>query len=199
MTRDAFDALLEERRQQLREELRPVLAQASELVCEIGCGHGHFLTAYAAAHRHHVCVGLDLLGERIARARRKRDRAGLSNLHFLQADARLFLEVLPEVVRISSAFVLFPDPWPKLRHHKHRIVQAGFLDALAVRASPDCRLLFRTDHEPYYLEAKATIRRHPQWQLVDEAWPFDYETVFQQRAAAFASLAAVWCEPCEKR
>lgn len=190
MTQEAYHTLLDERRSKLCAELQPILQQTQEIVCEIGCGHGHFLTAYAAAHGQCVCLGVDLIGERIARARRKRDRAGLSHLHFLQADGRMLLEALPPSIRILTTFILFPDPWPKLRHHKHRIVQPDFLDTLAARAALDGRLCFRTDYQPYFEDAQTTISSHPRWQLVDELWPFEYETVFQQRAPAFCSLVA---------
>ena len=80
---------------------------------EIGAGHGHFLTAYAAAHPERTCVGLDIIAERVERANRKKNRARLDNLHFLHASAEDFLASLPENVRFADVFVLFPDPWPK--------------------------------------------------------------------------------------
>lgn len=175
----------------LRTELTAVTGTAGDLVCEIGCGHGHFLTAYATAHPATLCLGLDLNRERIERACRKRDRAASKNLHFLQADARLFLEVLPAELRLSVVFILFPDPWPKARHHKHRLMQPSFLDALAYHAAPDCQLCFRTDHQPYYRDTESLIRESSRWHLTDVPWPFDHETVFQQRATAFRSLMAV--------
>ena len=188
---DSYAALLDARRCLLSKEMSPIFSTTSEIVCEVGCGHGHFLTAYAAAHPDRVCIGLDLVSERVERARRKRDRAGLANLHFLRAEARLFMETLPAIARISGLFLLFPDPWPKLRHQKHRILQAGFLDLVADRATPGCRLAFRTDYLPYFSDAQSIIRNHPRWRLVQEPWPFEYATVFQQRAASFASLIAV--------
>lgn len=187
---ETYRAVLDERRRKLRLELDAALGSRQEFVCEIGCGHGHFLTAFAAAHPDSLCLGLDLVEERIARARRKQQRARLANLHFLRAEARLFLETLPATARISALFLLFPDPWPKLRHHKHRIIQPKVLDTLAQRATADCRLYFRTDFQPYFEEARATIAAHHRWQLVDEPWSFEYATVFQQRAASFSSLVA---------
>src|SRR5580704_12280201 len=88
-------ALQAERRQALAETCAELLKGRAEFVWEIGCGHGHFLTAYARAHAHRLCIGVDLTQDRIARAGRKRDRAGLANLHFLQAEARDFLAALP--------------------------------------------------------------------------------------------------------
>lgn len=82
------------------------------------------------------------------------------------------------------------DPWPKLRHHKHRIIQPDFLSTVARRTEASARLCFRTDFEPYFEDAHATIDRHADWQVVDESWPFEHETVFQRRASAYQSLIA---------
>jgi tRNA (guanine-N7-)-methyltransferase len=98
----------------LHEQLARLLPDRA-FVWELGCGHGHFLTAYAAAHPDQLCLGVDLSGERVARAQRKQHRAQLENLYFLRADARLFLEALPPTAKCSAIYVLFPDPWPKLR------------------------------------------------------------------------------------
>lgn len=187
----AYAAVLTERRDVLREQLSAILSpQQPRFLLEVGCGHGHFLQAYAAAHPDTLCIGVDMESDRIARATKKRDRARLPNLHFIRSEARLFLASLPDYARISSVFILFPDPWPKSRHHKHRLIQPGFLDAIAVRAVPDCNLYFRTDHHPYFTEAKATVSESPHWQLSDAPWPFEFETVFQSRAERHDSLIA---------
>ena len=188
----AYHTLIHQRKSILTDTLDRLCAQpmAGSVVWEVGCGHGHFLAAYAHAHPDRFCIGIDLVSERIERANRKRDRAGLTNLHFIHADARLFLDVLPAHVAISSVFVLFPDPWPKLRHHKHRIMQPEFLRQLAQRAGEGARLYFRTDYRPYYDETRQVIASHPDWTCVEEPWPFERETVFQSRAESYASLVA---------
>ena len=182
---------LAQRRETLQAAFEKIFpSQKSAFVWEIGCGHGHFLTAYAQAHPEKLCVGIDLASDRIARAVRKRDRARLANLHFLQAEARFFLDALPPATRFSDVFILFPDPWPKLRHHKHRILQPGFLDALAGRMDAGARLLFRTDYEPYFQDAVSVVDAQAGWRRVDEPWPFEFETVFQSRAPSYRSLIA---------
>ncbi|HXQ80829.1 MAG TPA: tRNA (guanosine(46)-N7)-methyltransferase TrmB [Opitutaceae bacterium] len=180
-----------ERRDLLRKVLLNVIPPSSRLVWEIGSGHGHFLVAYAAAHPGELCIGIDIASGRIARANRKRERARLKNLHFVRADADDFLEVMPRNARLAAIFILFPDPWPKRRHSKKRIIKPEFLGAAAAAAAPAARLYFRTDHEPYFREAAAAVRAHPDWEAVDPAaWPFDEPTVFQKRAERFFSLVA---------
>jgi len=165
-------------------------------VLEIGCGHGHFLTAYAAAHPEKFCVGFDIVLDRIVRAGRKRTRAELEkNLAFVRAEATEFLAALPEHARFTEIFILFPDPWPKRRHHKNRMIRPEILSALAARAlggAHATRLYFRTDHAPYFADARQTIAEHPAWQIAPPGtpWPFEFQTVFQGRAEGFQSLIA---------
>ena len=182
--------MLDERRQNLSRRLGEIFPRTTEFIWEIGCGHGHFLTAYAQKFPEQVCVGIDITTERNERATRKSNRAQLSNLRFLQAEARFFLEHLPSAATIRDVFILFPDPWPKKRHHKHRIVQPDFLAAMAQRAGQGARIYFRTDYDPYREEVWRLFQMHADWELVDEPWPFEHETVFQSRATTFGSLIA---------
>jgi tRNA (guanine-N7-)-methyltransferase len=186
----AYAALVKSRRDALQEICARLFADTSSFVWEVGSGHGHFLTAYAAAHAGELCIGVDLVPERVARANRKKDRARLGHLHFLRAEARDFLAALPEKPRFSAIYILFPDPWPKRRHHKHRLMQVSFLTDIASRAGEGARLYFRTDYKPYFDEVRSTLQDHSQWLLVGEPWPFEEPTVFQQRAQSLHSLVA---------
>jgi tRNA (guanine-N7-)-methyltransferase len=182
--------VLAARRTELRGQLDSIFSSCREFTWELGCGHGHFLTALAQAHRDKRCIGVDIESDRIARALRKRDRAQLENLFFLRAEARLFLDCLPDGAAFSDLFILFPDPWPKLRHHKHRIIQPEFLSVAAARAAETARLCFRTDSAPYFEQAQRVVRGHPRWAIVDEEWPFEFNTVFQNRASHYQSFIA---------
>jgi tRNA (guanine-N7-)-methyltransferase len=184
-------ACIKQRRNKLHESSAAALAGRSEFVWEIGCGHGHFLTAYAAAHPKEFCIGVDVILERIGRAERKHQRAQLANLRFVRADARDFIVSLPPGVRFTAIYMLFPDPWPKRRHHKHRLLEPNFLHDVWERAGQGARFYFRTDHEPYFKDAAAVLATHPDWTVVSEApWPFEMPTVFQQKAAHFHSIVA---------
>jgi len=186
-----FIAHRDSRRATLQRHLAELLAAHRRITLEIGAGHGHFLTDYASAHPEQFCLGIDLLRDRVERAVRKRDRAKLTNLVFLKAEAEECIAALPPQVLLDRIFVLFPDPWPKRRHHKHRIMQVGFLHALAARADCGADLCFRTDDGPYFAAAKAVVAQHPDWQLSAGHWPFERATVFQSRATHYQSLVAV--------
>ncbi len=197
MPRAAFENLRAGRISALRSELAVHLRLPDAgIVFEIGCGNGHFLTAYATAHPDEFCVGVDLRRERIAKAARKRDRARLDNLQFFRCEATDFLRELPAGSRLRDIYMLFPDPWPKKRHHKNRLLKAPLLDQLALRAGPGTRLFFRTDFRPYFDEARDTIAGHRMWRLLP-AGPFAFEhpTGFQARAPIYHSLAAVLAAP----
>lgn len=184
-------ALVEQRRQALRDIFSKLLTDRMDFVLEIGCGHGHFLTAYANAHPDIPCLGIDIEKDRIERAERKRSRAKLPGLHFIHADIRDFLAVLPAAARFSAIYVLFPDPWPKKRHHKHRLLQSPMIAELADRTHPGAALYFRTDYEPYFAETRAAFAASPAWRLSDAPWPFEVPTVFQQRAPRYFSFVAL--------
>jgi tRNA (guanine-N7-)-methyltransferase len=183
--------LLAERRERLRRELLKIVPPGSSFVWEVGSGHGHFLSAYAAAHPETLFIGIDIASDRVARARRKCDRARLGNLHFFLADDIDFLSAIPEGAHFAAVFMLFPDPWPKRRHHKNRVMKAEFLSAVSARAGRGASLYFRTDHEPYYQEAADIVRAHPDWaESVGAPLPFEEPTVFQERAERHFTLVA---------
>ncbi len=211
MPLELFDTIREQRLAALRNEFLPLLPADRPLTLEIGCGHGHYLNAYAAAHPHEFCVGIDLLADRIERARRKAKRADLQNLLFVQAEAALFLDALaafapaPRVanidaggaagtssLRLRRVFVLFSDPWPKRRHWKHRVLQPALLDTLAPLTMPGATIHFRTDHADYFAYAREVVENHSVWRLAlpptdaAAAWPFEHVSVFEERALAGA-------------
>ena len=180
------------RRAALRAAAAALVPAAGSIVFEIGCGHGHFLENYARQFPERLCVGVDLRGERIERARKKARRAGLTNCHFIRAEAGEFLQSLPPDVTLREVWVLFPDPWPKKRHHKHRILQPEFFEFLAGRVGEGGRLYYRTDHREYFAEVAAFVPALQTWRLDPVApWPLEHETVFQARAPSFQSLVAV--------
>lgn len=184
---------VEARLAQLREDLAGVLPPSpTPLTLEIGCGHGHFLVRYAEAHREEFCLGVDIIQDRLERATRKLDRAGLMNASFEKAEATELLECLPPGVSFAKVFLLFPDPWPKKRHHKNRLVRADFMAELAKHVAPGGHFYFRTDHNEYFDAGQEALMQHPDWTLDPTApWPFEEATVFQLKAPGYQSLVAI--------
>ncbi|MDP1579796.1 MAG: methyltransferase domain-containing protein [Candidatus Didemnitutus sp.] len=187
-----FLAEVAERRATLRTTLATLFPTPQAIVWEVGCGHGHFLVRYALEFPQKFCVGIDMILDRLQRSGKKRDRSRLTNCHFVRAEAREFFHALPSGVTFAEIWVLFPDPWPKARHHKNRILKEDFFAAAATRAGEGARFYFRTDHEQYFQSVFAIVSKLTTWQLLPDApWPLEHETVFQARAPRFQSLVAV--------
>lgn len=190
--RPEFLDVIARRRAALRADVAALLPAPRAIVWEIGCGHGHFLVRYAHEFPGKFCVGVDIRLERLARSDRKRTRAGLDNCHFLRTEAREFLHALPPGVVFEEIWVLFPDPWPKARHHKNRLLKPEFFEAVAARAGEGARFYFRTDHAEYFHEVETALADLTTWRTErGGAWPSEPETVFQARAPAYHSLVAV--------
>lgn len=187
-----FLARVAQRQAALRAKLAAFIPATAAITLEIGSGHGHFLTRYAAEFPQRLCLGVDLISDRIRRSKRKAERAKLDHCHFVQAEARELIDALPAGVTFTELWVLFPDPWPKKRHHKNRLLQPAFFDLIASRMGEGARLYFRTDHGEYFRAVSALFPNLQSWRIDPAAqWPLEQETVFQARAPSYHSLVAV--------
>ena len=180
-----------ERKAALRETLSFLKVAPKPVVFEIGCGNGHYLTAYSKEHPEKLCIGIDVFSHRLRRSNSKKNNNELKNLHFIKAEANEFIEMFPTETTINEIFILFPDPWPKRRHHKNRLIQPKFLTALARICKKDSPLYFRTDDSDYFKWTAAHIEAHSLWSTSkNDPWPFEAETLFQKRAPSYNSLVA---------
>jgi len=179
------------RKAELRAAVEADLAGVGQILFEAGCGHGHWLSSYAGEHPEVCCVGIDLISWRIRKCLAKRDKRQLKNLHFYKAELGEFMEVLPESVRFERTVLLFPDPWPKARHHRRRMVQPAFLDEVARRTDPGGQFCFRTDDRPYYEWTVEHLEEHTGWRIDPEAtWPHEEGTYFQNLMEEYFSVIA---------
>ena len=115
---------------------------------EIGFGGGEHLAAQAEAHPEVGLIGVEPFVTGVARLLSLVEERGLGNVRVLADDARLLLAALPDA-SIERAFVLFPDPWPKARHHKRRIVNRATLAEMARVMRPGAELRLATDDPDY--------------------------------------------------
>jgi len=177
--------------ERLAATLAAALTGRNSLTFELGCGHGHWLAAYAAAHPAEFCVGIDLITHRVERSVRKQTLGKLANVAFLKAEATEFLDALPATVTLGKVFILYPDPWPKKKHHKNRFINPENLARLAAHATPGARLHFRTDDADYHAWTREHLAGHPAWRLVDDVpWPFERTTFFEERMKDKRDLVA---------
>ncbi|MEE2661538.1 MAG: tRNA (guanosine(46)-N7)-methyltransferase TrmB [Pseudomonadota bacterium] len=117
---------------------------------EIGFGAGEHLIWQAAANPKIGLIGCEPYLNGIAKLLRQVREKAITNIKLFSEDARLLIERLPES-SIDKVFILFPDPWPKARHHKRRIISVGVVDQLARVLRDGAELRIATD-EPGYLE-----------------------------------------------
>jgi len=117
---------------------------------ELGCGDGSFLTDYARAHPESNFLGVERLLGRLRKTARKGARVGLRNLRLVRIEAAYFLEFLLPSASIQALHVYFPDPWPKRKHRRHRLVNERFPQLAARTLIPGGRVCLRTDHEDYF-------------------------------------------------
>ena len=120
-----------------------------ELWLEVGFGSGEHLVWQAEQHPDVTLVGCEPFINGVAKCLAHIERAGVGNVRLFNDDARLLMAALPER-SLSRVFILFPDPWPKTRHHKRRFVARATLDQLACLMKPGAELRLATD-DPSYL------------------------------------------------
>jgi tRNA (guanine-N7-)-methyltransferase len=116
---------------------------------EVGFGSGEHLVWQAEQNPRVGLIGCEPYLNGVAKCLAHIERAGVTNIRLFADDARLLMTALP-AQSLSRVFVLFPDPWPKARHHKRRFVQRQTLDQLAERMAPGAELRLATD-DPSYL------------------------------------------------
>jgi len=127
---------------------RDLMPGAAEVWLEIGFGGGEHMAGQAARRPEVLILGVEPFLNGVASALRHIDEQALDNVRVRQGDAR---EVLADLIPASldRVFILFPDPWPKTRHHKRRLIQAETIAALARALKPGGRLRFATDWNAY--------------------------------------------------
>lgn len=180
-----------ERVARLRETCADIFALSQNISLEIGCGKGHWLSAYAAANPDELCVGIDLISERVRDSQRRAKNKNASNAHFVKAEALEFLEAMPRDARIGKIFIFFPDPWPKERHHKRRLMQHEFLDYIRQFANAGAKLYFRTDYREYFDWTAEIINENSNWKITEETeLPLEEVSQFQRILPEFSTLVA---------
>jgi tRNA (guanine-N7-)-methyltransferase len=125
------------------------LPQPLRFVIEIGFGNGDFLIDRARRDPRAALVGVEYSRKRVLKTARKLARTGIANVRLLLSTGEVLIaELLPEA-SVYACWVNFPDPWPKKRHHRRRLVKPGFVRQVALRLSHGGSLYVATDHVDY--------------------------------------------------
>jgi tRNA (guanine-N7-)-methyltransferase len=132
-----------------RLDLAAAFGRDTPCTLEIGFGNGESLLALAAAHPDRNYLGCEVHRPGVGHLMLRAAEHGLANLRVVCRDAVEVLEQCIAPGALDEVLLYFPDPWPKKRHHKRRIVQPGFVALVASRLRPGGMLRMATDWEPY--------------------------------------------------
>jgi len=127
---------------------------------EIGFGGGEHLLWQARANAAAGLIGCEVFEDGVVKALSSIEDSGLANVRLCSEDARALLRWLPSG-SIARAFILFPDPWPKKRHIKRRLINRGLVDELARVMEPDGELRIATDIGDYLRTILLAFRGYP--------------------------------------
>jgi len=133
-----------------RLDLAQLFPQPQPLEVELGSGDGSFLAAYAKLHPEKNFVGVERLLGRIRKTDRKGRRAGLTNLRGVRIESTYFLEYLLPAHAAAAIHVYFPDPWPKRKHRRHRLINERFPELARLALAPGGVVYLRTDDADYF-------------------------------------------------
>jgi tRNA (guanine-N7-)-methyltransferase len=130
-------------------DLDALFGRAAPRMLEIGFGAGEALLGFAQTHPEYDCVGVEVHRPGVGRVLLGAHAARLTNVRVVNHDAVEVLQQQLPTGSISLVHIFFPDPWPKKRHHKRRLIQPSFTELLARVVAPQGTLRLATDWAPY--------------------------------------------------
>ncbi|NOS99160.1 MAG: tRNA (guanosine(46)-N7)-methyltransferase TrmB [Phycisphaerales bacterium] len=128
---------------------------------EIGCGKGGFLLARAQRRPELRLVGIEWANQFFRFAADRMARWGVTNVRIMRTDAGHFVKTQLASECLSALHVYHPDPWPKKRHHKRRLIQPPFVEAAVRALQTGARWAMQTDHDEYFEQIQTCLRGHP--------------------------------------
>lgn len=164
------------------------------LEIEVGCGKGQFLTKRAKENPDCDFLGIERMLERVRLFAGKCKRGGLANARVLRLEALYTFHYLLPDHHARTVYVFFPDPWPKKKHHSHRLFGPLFLNALWKRLEVGGKLEFATDHKEYFETVCECFSLDKRFERVEpmprpkEVWT-EFETMFRSQGLPVYSAA----------
>ncbi len=172
----------------LLERLEParIFPKSQRLEVELGCGDASFLVEYARQHPERNFIGVERLLGRLRKLDRKGRRAGLTNLRGVRIESSYFLEYLLPPHSVSALHIYFPDPWPKKKHRKHRLINEHFAKIVQTALTPGGQIYLRTDDEDYFQQMTEVFGANREFQKIKTPTELvglltDFEKEFQAR------------------
>jgi len=181
-------------------ELATLFEKTQPLEVELGSGDGSFLIEHASTHPEHNFIGIERLLGRLRKIEKKARQSKLRNLRAIRIESAYFLRYLLPRHCVSALHIYFPDPWPKRKHQRHRLINETF-PALAQQVLvPQGRVYLRTDDRDYFAQMERVFAASPfrrvETQSELAAVRTDFEAAFNKRGiltlrAAYESPAHI--------
>jgi len=167
-------------------DLTALFQKSQPLEVELGCGDGSFLINYAALHPERNFIGVERLLGRIGKVDRKGRRAGLTNVRGVRIESAYFLQYILPPRAASALHIYFPDPWPKKKHRKHRLINERFPQLAANALTSGGVVYLRTDDADYFEQMTTVFAAAPEFQMIETPAELsvvltDFETEFNAR------------------
>ncbi len=162
-----------------RLKIDEIFTRPAPLEVDLGCGDGSFLTSLAAMHPERNFLGVERLAGRVRSACHK--ARTLPNVRVLRIETAYTVRYLLPPASVTVFHFLFPDPWPKRRHHERRVFKEDFLDSLIDALRPDGLLHIATDQHDYFDEMAVLIRARGDLQMVSDQLGELPLTTFEKR------------------
>jgi tRNA (guanine-N7-)-methyltransferase len=179
------------------DQLFPSALAGLPLRLEIGCGHGEFITAMAAAHPGERFLGVEHEVLRVTKTAHKCRKQGIENVRVFSDDAHGFVRTRLTPGMLQRLYILFPDPWPKAGHRRRRLLTRSFLLDCSWAAAPGCRLIMASDSHDYAMQCLSNLSTLPGlWRncYLPAGYRIDihtrFPTLFEQRTKASGSTIA---------
>ncbi len=177
-------------------DLNQCFGRRAPRILEIGFGMGDSLLACASTHPEIDYLGIEVHRPGIGGVLRKLDALNLGNVRVIDGDALEVLRHHIDAASFDAIYVFFPDPWPKKRHHKRRLIQPEFMTLAYAKLKPGGLLHFATDWEHYAQHMLDVVSATPQFRNTAGAGQFAPsrgdrpETKFERRGLALGH--GVW-------
>ena len=153
-----------------------------KIILEIGFGNGENLINLAKENSQNLYIGSEVYMAGIGQVLGAINANELTNIRLITGDIRLLIDKINESV-FDEVLIICPDPWPKLKHHKRRMINSEFLDLIYKLLNPDGHLFMSTDWENYAESINESINQNSDFKILNSS---PYENIsltkFQQRA-----------------
>lgn len=150
-----------------RLDLVRIFPCAQPLEVELGAGDGSFLIEWATLNPLRNFIGVERLLGRLTKIEKKALRASLANVRGVRLEISYFTEYLLPRASVSAFHIYFPDPWPKLRHRRHRLINERFTDVLRAALVPRGAVYLRTDDLDYFSQMRAAFGANVNFAEID--------------------------------